>query len=116
MGKTAMEVKEHFEILLHDVIEIDSGRIELSNYKDEDGVGWTGSCEEEDARQMLHHLKIIGSLRLALHLIICWRRCPLVFTLAGGRGRGRECRNRDLELLSFSIGSSYPVVQLQSLC
>ncbi|KAJ6727453.1 hypothetical protein OIU79_005357 [Salix purpurea] len=31
----------------------------------------TRSCEEEDARQMLHHLKIIGSLRLALHLIIC---------------------------------------------
>ncbi|KAJ6767629.1 TRANSCRIPTION FACTOR C2H2 FAMILY-RELATED [Salix koriyanagi] len=37
VGKTAMEVKEHFEILLHDVIEIDSGRIELPSYKDEDG-------------------------------------------------------------------------------
>lgn len=46
MGKTAMEVKEHFEILLHDVIEIDSGRIELPNYKDEDGVGWTGEEKE----------------------------------------------------------------------
>ncbi|KAB5544007.1 hypothetical protein DKX38_012119 [Salix brachista] len=156
VGKTAMEVEEHFEILLHDVIEIESGRIELPSYKDEDSVSWTGeekerfligfdfiygdkwvgksqknvvvtktpvqvsdhgypptgSCEEEDTRQMLHHLKIIGSLRLVLQLIICWRRCPLVFTLAGGRGHGRECRNRELELLSFSIGtlSSYPVV------
>ncbi|KAL4284583.1 hypothetical protein GQ457_16G008190 [Hibiscus cannabinus] len=34
-GKTAAEVKKHYEDLEHDVLEIESGRVELPNYEDE---------------------------------------------------------------------------------
>lgn len=33
-GKAAWEVREHYQALLHDVSEIDSGRVELPNYAD----------------------------------------------------------------------------------
>ncbi|KAK8503491.1 hypothetical protein V6N13_094676 [Hibiscus sabdariffa] len=34
-GKTAAEVKKHYEDLEHDVLEIESGRVELPNYEGE---------------------------------------------------------------------------------
>lgn len=36
-GKSAAEVKDHYEALVHDVFEIDSGRVEVPNYTDEGG-------------------------------------------------------------------------------
>lgn len=33
-GKSPSDVREHYEILLHDVSEIDSGRVELTSYAD----------------------------------------------------------------------------------
>ncbi|CAK7325207.1 unnamed protein product [Dovyalis caffra] len=40
VGKSAWEVKEHYDILIHDVCEIDSGRIELPSYRDDEAVNW----------------------------------------------------------------------------
>jgi len=37
-GKTAEEVRNHYELLVHDLVLIDSGRVELPSYAD-DGVG-----------------------------------------------------------------------------
>lgn len=34
-GKSPRDVKEHYEVLVHDVTEIDSGRVELPCYADE---------------------------------------------------------------------------------
>ncbi|KAK9170371.1 hypothetical protein Syun_002511 [Stephania yunnanensis] len=34
-GKTAWEVREHYEALVHDVLEIDSGRVQLPSYVDD---------------------------------------------------------------------------------
>ncbi|KAH9769115.1 hypothetical protein WN944_018849 [Citrus x changshan-huyou] len=34
-GKSAVEVREHYEALVHDVYEIDSGRVELPSYADD---------------------------------------------------------------------------------
>ncbi|KAJ0045634.1 transcription factor DIVARICATA-like [Pistacia vera] len=34
-GKSPLDVKEHYEVLVHDVAEIDSGRVELPCYSDE---------------------------------------------------------------------------------
>ncbi|XP_058087637.1 transcription factor SRM1-like [Magnolia sinica] len=34
-GKSSWEVREHYEVLVHDVSEIDSGRIEVPSYADE---------------------------------------------------------------------------------
>ncbi|KAL6289199.1 transcription factor DIVARICATA [Prunus avium] len=39
-GKTPEEVLEHYETLVHDVLEIDSGRVELPSYADDSVVGW----------------------------------------------------------------------------
>ncbi|KAA8534572.1 hypothetical protein F0562_032089 [Nyssa sinensis] len=38
-GKSPEEVREHYDALVHDVFEIDSGRIELPTYAD-DSFGW----------------------------------------------------------------------------
>ncbi|XP_038886543.1 transcription factor DIVARICATA [Benincasa hispida] len=38
-GKSPREVKDHYEALVHDVLEIDSGRVELPSYADESAVG-----------------------------------------------------------------------------
>ncbi|KDP43682.1 hypothetical protein JCGZ_24140 [Jatropha curcas] len=35
VGRSVQEVTEHYEILVHDVYEIDSGRVELPSYADE---------------------------------------------------------------------------------
>ncbi|PSR92951.1 Transcription factor DIVARICATA like [Actinidia chinensis var. chinensis] len=39
-GKSAVEVRAHFEALVDDVLEIDSGRVELPSYSDESALGW----------------------------------------------------------------------------
>ncbi|KAG5237890.1 hypothetical protein OIU76_012702 [Salix suchowensis] len=38
--KSAWEVKEHYDVLVHDVFAIDSGRVELPTYRDDDSVSW----------------------------------------------------------------------------
>ncbi|XP_042512079.1 transcription factor SRM1 [Macadamia integrifolia] len=44
-GKTPSEVKEHYEALVHDLSEIDSGRIELPAYKDDSITSsWGSEC------------------------------------------------------------------------
>lgn len=40
VGQSAWEVKDRYEILIQDVYEIDSDRIELPSYKDEEAVSW----------------------------------------------------------------------------
>ncbi|KAK7269715.1 hypothetical protein RIF29_22449 [Crotalaria pallida] len=50
-GKTAAEVKEHYEDLVHDVMQIDSGRVAVPEYADEEAAargdgesgGWDSS-------------------------------------------------------------------------
>ncbi|XWS28469.1 hypothetical protein CRYUN_Cryun25bG0072300 [Craigia yunnanensis] len=37
-GKSAREVKEHYDILLYDVYEIDAGRVEIPSYADHSGL------------------------------------------------------------------------------
>ncbi|MDP1189010.1 SANT/Myb-like DNA-binding domain-containing protein, partial [Klebsiella pneumoniae] len=37
-GKSAREVREHYEALVHDVFEIDSGRVEIPCYSDDSAV------------------------------------------------------------------------------
>ncbi|PRQ56395.1 putative transcription factor MYB/SANT family [Rosa chinensis] len=44
-GKSAEEVLEHYETLVHDVVEIDSGRVELPSYADDTVVGWDTSSQ-----------------------------------------------------------------------
>ncbi|GMY15787.1 transcription factor SRM1-like [Fagus crenata] len=40
LGKSPLEVRRHYEDLVHDILEIDSGRIELPRYEDDfDTVG-----------------------------------------------------------------------------
>ncbi|XP_065629121.1 protein RADIALIS-like 4 isoform X2 [Quercus suber] len=40
LGKSPLEVRRHYEVLVHDLLEIDSGRVELPSYEDEfDTVG-----------------------------------------------------------------------------
>lgn len=41
--KPAWEVKEHYDILVHDVLAIDSGRVELPTYRDDESVSWESS-------------------------------------------------------------------------
>ncbi|KAK3036687.1 hypothetical protein RJ639_031555 [Escallonia herrerae] len=44
-GKSAQEVKAHYEALEHDVSEIDSGRVEPPTYLD-DSLGWEGELRD----------------------------------------------------------------------
>ncbi|THG05703.1 transcription factor SRM1-like [Camellia sinensis] len=39
-GKSPEEVRAHYEALVHDVNEIESGRVELPSYSDESSLGW----------------------------------------------------------------------------
>ncbi|OVA10032.1 SANT/Myb domain [Macleaya cordata] len=45
-GKTPWEIREHYEALVHDVLEIDSGRVELPRYEDDDSFSpsWASEC------------------------------------------------------------------------
>ena len=44
-GRSPKEVLEHYETLVHDVLEIDSGRVELPSYVDDSGVGWDSASQ-----------------------------------------------------------------------
>ncbi|KAL6977125.1 hypothetical protein U1Q18_025921 [Sarracenia purpurea var. burkii] len=39
-GRSPEEVRTHYEVLVQDVLEIDSGRVELPSYSDELSIGW----------------------------------------------------------------------------
>ncbi|KAH9621543.1 hypothetical protein KSS87_004891 [Heliosperma pusillum] len=49
-GKTASEVKRHYEDLLEDVNNIDSGRVPLPKYKNHSGGGNHGNLRDEELR------------------------------------------------------------------
>ncbi|KDP39847.1 hypothetical protein JCGZ_04192 [Jatropha curcas] len=54
-GRTWVEVKKHYEDLVHDVGEIDSGRVQLPSYEDEwgmDSAGGWGSVTESGTSQV----------------------------------------------------------------
>ncbi|XP_076955089.1 transcription factor SRM1-like [Bidens hawaiensis] len=38
-GKTPEQVRAHYEVLVHDLVQIDLGRVELPSYVDDDGDG-----------------------------------------------------------------------------
>ncbi|CAE6086626.1 unnamed protein product [Arabidopsis arenosa] len=40
LHKSAGEVSEHYEALVHDVFEIDSGRVDVPDYMDDSAAGW----------------------------------------------------------------------------
>ncbi|XP_050386024.1 transcription factor DIVARICATA [Argentina anserina] len=44
-GKSVEEVLEHYETLLHDVVEIDSGRVELPSYADDSAAAQAGGWD-----------------------------------------------------------------------
>ncbi|XP_019051853.1 PREDICTED: transcription factor DIVARICATA-like isoform X2 [Nelumbo nucifera] len=45
-GKTALEVRDHYEALVHDVQEIDSGRVEVPDYADNSFTpSWASECQ-----------------------------------------------------------------------
>ncbi|KAK3030715.1 hypothetical protein RJ639_037212, partial [Escallonia herrerae] len=44
-GKSAQEVKAHYDALVHDVSEIDAGRVEPPSYSD-DSLGWEGELRD----------------------------------------------------------------------
>lgn len=44
-GKSAEEVLEHYETLVHDVLEIDSGRVELPSYAEDSSVSGGGGWD-----------------------------------------------------------------------
>ncbi|KAK6936233.1 SANT/Myb domain [Dillenia turbinata] len=50
-GKTPLEVRQHYEDLVHDVLEIDSGRVELPSYVDEDS-NWAQAYESSSSGQV----------------------------------------------------------------
>jgi len=50
-GKSPRDVKEHYEDLVHDVLEIDSGRIEIPSYMDDSDSGhggWDSPSQSEN--------------------------------------------------------------------
>nr|GMD50707.1 transcription factor DIVARICATA-like [Ipomoea batatas] len=67
-GKSALDVIAHFEALVHDVSEIDSGRVELPSYPD-DSFGWDqgepsqisfGNSKKQGEAERNHRLFLIG--------------------------------------------------------
>ena len=48
LGKSPLEVRRHYEVLVHDLLEIDSGRVELPSYEDDfDSVGRSSEYSED---------------------------------------------------------------------
>lgn len=53
-GKSAAEVREHYEALVHDVFVIDSGRVELPNYTDQQSAAIdTGGVSSWDSANQI---------------------------------------------------------------
>lgn len=48
-GRSAEEVRAHYEALVEDVFEIDSGRVELPGYSDESDASWEEGGESAPA-------------------------------------------------------------------
>ncbi|GAB2276892.1 hypothetical protein Dimus_011603 [Dionaea muscipula] len=48
-GKSSADVRAHYEALVHDVLEIDSGRVELPSYSDDDVGYWWHQDHPESA-------------------------------------------------------------------
>ncbi|KAK6933566.1 SANT/Myb domain [Dillenia turbinata] len=55
-GKSAAEVREHYEKLVHDVLEIDAGRVELPAYAD-DFARWDDDGSRSQQGQISFGLK-----------------------------------------------------------
>ncbi|XP_027367018.1 transcription factor DIVARICATA-like [Abrus precatorius] len=51
-GKSAAEVREHYEALVHDVFEIDSGRVEVPSYVDDSAVSSGGVSSWDSSNQI----------------------------------------------------------------
>ncbi|PIN26632.1 hypothetical protein CDL12_00612 [Handroanthus impetiginosus] len=52
-GKSPDEVKSHYEALEYDIAEIDSGRVELPNYRDDSAsLGWEGQARSRASGQI----------------------------------------------------------------
>ncbi|XP_022726418.1 protein RADIALIS-like 3 [Durio zibethinus] len=52
-GKTAEEVKRHYEILIEDLKHIESGRIPIPNYR---SIGGTSNADEDE--RLISYLKL----------------------------------------------------------
>ncbi|CAI8605163.1 unnamed protein product [Vicia faba] len=57
-GKSAAEVRDHYEALVHDVLEIDSGRVEVPSYSDESAVSGAGLNEWDSSNQISFGSKV----------------------------------------------------------
>lgn len=51
-GKSATEIRDHYEALVHDILEIDSGRVEVPSYSDESAVSGGGLAEWDSSNQI----------------------------------------------------------------
>jgi len=51
-GKSAAEIRDHYEALVHDILEIDSGRVEVPSYSDESAVSGGGLAEWDSSNQI----------------------------------------------------------------
>ncbi|CAL2233304.1 hypothetical protein PRUPE_1G378000 [Prunus persica] len=54
-GKSVEEVKRHYEILVQDLMHIESGQVPIPNYK---GTGSSGSRGIGDEQRLMKNLKI----------------------------------------------------------
>lgn len=53
-GKSAAEVRDHYEALVHDVLEIDSGRVEVPSYSDDSAAsGGGGGLSDWDSSNQI---------------------------------------------------------------
>ncbi|XP_028962469.2 protein RADIALIS-like 3 [Malus sylvestris] len=55
-GKSAEEVKRHYEILVHDLMHIESGHVPIPNYKSAGGSGSNRGFGDE--QRLMKNLKI----------------------------------------------------------
>jgi SHAQKYF class myb-like DNA-binding protein len=52
-GKSVVEVRDHYEDLVHDVLEIDSGRVEVPSYPDDLAVSGGGGLSDWDSSNQI---------------------------------------------------------------
>ncbi|XP_057502749.1 protein RADIALIS-like 4 [Actinidia eriantha] len=68
-GKSVEEVKRHYEILVKDIMQIESDRVPLPNYRSA-GSNIRGCGNER--RQLLKNLKLDGLKAAAVHIMCGW--------------------------------------------